>query len=121
MRDAIQVMIDASGFDQVAGDARYLRRGQDLGDVSNAGSSRGNIGAAPIASPLFTGNPRGPTQSPGNESTRLATTAFVAAGIDAASPPDGIPLATRNEHLSNNPPTDEAAVPAYVAGHDRGR
>ena len=26
-----------------------------------------------------------------------------------------ISLATRNEHLSNNPPTTEAAVPAYVA------
>ena len=25
-----------------------------------------------------------------------------------------IDLATRNEHLSSNPPTNEAAVPAYV-------
>ena len=114
LRDAVQAMIDASGFDQVAGDARYLRRGQNLGDVGSSGTSRGNIGAAPINNPAFTGNPTAPTQSPGNESRRLATTAFVAAGIDAAAPPDGIPLATRNEHLANSPPTNEAAVPAYV-------
>jgi hypothetical protein len=33
---------------------------------------------APIASPLFTGNPRGPTPDAGDDSTRLATTAWVA-------------------------------------------
>ena len=33
--------------------------------------------AAPLASPAFTGNPTAPTQSAGNNSTRLATTAFV--------------------------------------------
>lgn len=32
---------------------------------------------APIASPALTGNPTAPTQTPGNNSTRLATTAFV--------------------------------------------
>lgn len=36
-------------------------------------------GAAALASPTFTGNPVAPTQSPGNNSTRLATTAFVTA------------------------------------------
>ena len=34
--------------------------------------------------------------------------------IDATTPPEGVTLATRNEHLANNPPDDEAAVPAYV-------
>lgn len=34
---------------------------------------------APLASPALTGNPTAPTQSPGNDSTRLATTAFVEA------------------------------------------
>lgn len=42
---------------------------------------------APLASPAFTGHPTAPTQVTGNESTRLATTAYVAAkvaaGIDA--------------------------------------
>jgi hypothetical protein len=35
---------------------------------------------APLASPALTGNPTAPTQTSGNNSTRIATTAFVAAG-----------------------------------------
>ena len=59
LRDAIQAIVDASAnLDTVAGDARYLRRGQNLGDVNNVGSSRGNLNAAPINNPTFTGNPR---------------------------------------------------------------
>ena len=76
--DAIQVIVDASAnLDTVAGDARYLRRGQNLGDVNNAGSARGNLAAAPVASPVFTGNPRAPTPSVGDDDTSIATTAFV--------------------------------------------
>lgn len=37
---------------------------------------------AKLASPSFTGNPTAPTQSAGNNSTRLATTAFVQAALD---------------------------------------
>lgn len=36
---------------------------------------------APLASPALTGNPTAPTQSSGNNSTRLATTAFVQAAL----------------------------------------
>ena len=36
-----------------------------------------------IASPAFTGNPTAPTQAPGNSSTRLASTAFVQAAVQA--------------------------------------
>ncbi len=36
-------------------------------------------GAAPLASPAFTGNPTAPTQAVGDNSTKLATTAFVQA------------------------------------------
>jgi hypothetical protein len=39
---------------------------------------------APLASPGFTGNPTAPTQTIGNNTTRLATTAFVMAAIGAA-------------------------------------
>lgn len=42
-----------------------------VGDVS---------GAAPLASPTFTGIPAGPTAAPGTNTTQLATTAFVTAG-----------------------------------------
>ncbi|AXN57960.1 tail fiber protein [Acinetobacter phage ABPH49] len=39
---------------------------------------------APLISPLFKGNPRGPTPAEGDDSTSLATTAFVVAAITAA-------------------------------------
>ena len=38
-----------------------------------------------FTSPAFTGNPTAPTQAAGNDSTRVATTAFVTAAIVAAS------------------------------------
>jgi hypothetical protein len=38
-------------------------------------------GGATLASPAFTGNPTAPTQTSGDSSTRLATTAFVAAAV----------------------------------------
>lgn len=44
---------------------------------------------APLASPVFTGNPTGPTASPGDSDTSLATTAFVAAAITAGGFPSG--------------------------------
>lgn len=39
---------------------------------------------APLISPLFKGNPRGPTPAEGDDSASLATTAFVVAAITAA-------------------------------------
>ncbi|MGH8908859.1 MAG: hypothetical protein ACRD0K_20790 [Egibacteraceae bacterium] len=39
---------------------------------------------APLASPALTGNPTAPTQTAGNNSTRLATTAFIQAAVAAA-------------------------------------
>jgi hypothetical protein len=41
-------------------------------------------GGAPLASPTFTGTPAAPTPAPGNNSTALATTAFITAAIAAA-------------------------------------
>lgn len=43
-------------------------------------------GAAPLASPALTGTPTAPTQSAGNNSTRLATTAYtdVAVGVETS-------------------------------------
>lgn len=45
--------------------------------VSDKKAWRDGIDAAPIGSPAFTGNPTAPTQAAGNNSTRIATTAFV--------------------------------------------
>jgi hypothetical protein len=41
------------------------------------------LGAAGLASPAFTGNPTAPTQLQGDNSTKLATTAYVAAAVAA--------------------------------------
>jgi hypothetical protein len=43
------------------------------------------LGAAPLASPTFTGIPAAPTASPGTSTTQIATTAFVGAAISASS------------------------------------
>lgn len=40
---------------------------------------------SPLASPAFTGTPTAPTQAQGNNSTRLATTAYVDTGLQAAT------------------------------------
>jgi hypothetical protein len=40
---------------------------------------------APLASPTFTGDPKAPTASPGDNDTSIATTAFVTAAIAAGS------------------------------------
>lgn len=45
----------------------------------------GVAASAPLASPALTGNPTAPTQTAGNNSTRLATTAFVTAALVAAT------------------------------------
>lgn len=42
-------------------------------------------GAAPLASPAFTGNPTAPTQLTADNSTRLATTAYVTAKVGATT------------------------------------
>jgi hypothetical protein len=47
-----------------------------LADVTGAGG-------APLASPIFTGNPQAPTAAPGDNDTSIASTAFVHAAIAA--------------------------------------
>ena len=42
-------------------------------------------GAAPLASPTFTGIPAAPTASPGTSTTQLATTAFVQAAVGSST------------------------------------
>lgn len=52
---------------------------------------------APLASPALSGNPTAPTQSAGNNTTRLATTAFVQAAIAALVNSSPSALDTLNE------------------------
>jgi hypothetical protein len=63
-------------------------------------------GAAPIDSPEFTGTPMAPTQASDNDSTRLATTAFVQAVADllrGAAPSDLDTLAKIAASIGNDP------------------
>lgn len=55
--------------------------------ATTAAAARTNLGAAPIASPAFTGTPTAPTPSAGDNSTKLATTAFVKSVMPAAYTP----------------------------------
>ncbi len=51
-----------------------------LGSAS-AAAARATLGAAPLASPEFTGTPTAPTASGASNSTQIATTAFVQAAV----------------------------------------
>lgn len=53
------------------------------GATTPAGA-RTNLGAAPLASPIFTGTPGAPTAAAGTASTQIATTAFVSTAITNA-------------------------------------
>lgn len=63
---------------------------------------------APLASPAFTGNPTAPTQTAGNNTTRIATTAFVQAAISGAGAGDML----KSVYDSNDDGKVNAAVTA---------
>lgn len=60
-----------------------LQNGNNLSDVSAPATALSNIGGAPLASPTFTGSPTAATQPAGDNSTTLATDAFVARAASA--------------------------------------
>lgn len=60
-------------------EASYLKKANNLDDVADAATSLANLGGAPLASPVFTGNPTAPTPAPGDDDTSIATTAFIVA------------------------------------------
>jgi hypothetical protein len=67
---------------------------------------------APLNAPVFTGDARAVTPSPGDSDTSIATTAFVAAAIAAAPPP----VSPSN----TNPLNDGVAAPGVSALYARG-
>lgn len=73
-----------------------------------------DVAKAPLADPVFTGNPTAPTQTAGNNTTRLATTAFVttAAGAKVA---DAINDGTTDAAPSQNAVFDALALKAPIA------
>ena len=87
--DANGTRFQLQGF--TAASATGLIPANNLSDVSNAATSRTNLGAAPIASPALTGTPTAPTAAPGTGTTQIASTAFVGAAVAAS---DGTPTGT---------------------------
>ena len=70
------------GLSTSSGDVRYTQRSNNLSDVADVATARSNLGAAPLASPAFTGNPTAPTAAAGTNTTQIATTAFVTAAAN---------------------------------------
>lgn len=73
---------------------------------------------AALASPEFTGNPTAPTQTAGNNSTRIATTAFVTAAVSALIDSAPGTLDTLNEIAAalGDDPNFAATITAQLAG-----
>jgi len=75
--DAVRVNAAADGVEF----ADVTAAGWALLDDANATAQLVTLGAAPSASPTFTGTPTAPTQTAGNNSTLLATTAYTRTAI----------------------------------------
>lgn len=89
-------LIYATGVDQFAttGLSAFIRT---LLDDVDATTALATLGAAPLASPLFTGSPSAPTAQPGANSLQLANTAFVQAALAALVASSPAALDTLNE------------------------
>lgn len=80
---------------QLKADLALAKGDVGLGNVDNTSDANKPVSTAqqtaldakaPLASPALTGNPTAPTQTAGNNSTRLANTAFVSTAISNAVP-----------------------------------
>lgn len=65
---------------QTAGDARYTQRSNNLSDLTNTATARTNLGAAPLASPTFTGTVTAPNFSGGGSGLTSLNAANISTG-----------------------------------------
>ena len=79
-----QTTITSGNISQAAGAqlvgpklSQKLNAASNLSDVVSAATALANLGGAPLASPTFTGSPKAVTPSTGDNTSNLATTAFV--------------------------------------------
>lgn len=89
---------------------------RNLLDDADAATARGTLGAAPLASPSFTGTPVAPTASVGTSTPQLATTAFVIGQASSVSPlvnaaSAAAGAATRFSREDHVHPTDTSRAP----------
>ncbi len=87
-----------------------------LGDDPNFATTITNALAlkAALASPAFTGNPTAPTPESGNNTTRIASTAFVQSEIASASTPDATTTVKGKVELSTDAETIAGASSVVV-------
>lgn len=89
----------------------------DTTDTGNAIKADAVVGLAPLASPAFTGTPSAPTQDNSDNTTKLATTAYVTTKTNTLAPIaspalTGTPTATTPTAGTNN---TQLATTSFVA------
>lgn len=92
---ATTAYVDAAVTSSTAPDATTSSKGivqlaGDLAGTATAPTVPGLALKAPLASPVLTGVPEAPTASPGTNTTQIATTAYVATAVTAATDPTKI-------------------------------
>jgi len=68
----------------ITGNPNKIIKGSEINDEFNA-LQTAVATKADLSSPTFLGNPNAPTQAPGNNTNRVATTAFVSGAVVAAT------------------------------------
>lgn len=95
---------------------------QGLLDDADATAALTTLGAAPLASPALTGNPTAPTQSAGNNSTRIATTAYADAAATAVASGWTTVTKTADETItSDSTLSDDATLKFSVSANTKYR
>jgi hypothetical protein len=83
--DKGDIVVSASGATWLFDSTVVTAAAKTVLDDTSTAAMLTTLGAAPLASPAFTGNPTAPTPTAGDEDTSIATTAFVQGAVDSAT------------------------------------
>ena len=81
--DKGDIVVSASGATWMLDSTVVTAAAKAVLDDTTTAAMLTTLGAAPLASPIFTGNPTAPTPTAGDNDTSIATTAFVTAAVSA--------------------------------------